>query len=133
VTLVYLIEAGCTRLLWVGKERTLKFFTQIGEEAAQKIAFVCFNMWQPYLTLIEKHCTNALNLLDRFHVVAKLNKARDEVQASEARPLVQDGDEPVLKKSRGCLLKKSKNLTDNPRVKLREVLRYNVKSARSYL
>ena len=137
VTLVYQIEAGCIRLLWVGKERTLesfeKFFTMIGKELAEKIEFVCSDMWKPYLTLIEKHCTNALNILDRFHVVAKLNKALDEVRASEAKKIVQDGYEPVLKKSRWCLLKKPANLTDNQRVKLRDVLRYNLKSVRAYL
>ncbi len=90
-------------------------------------------MWKPYLTLIEKHCTNALNILDRFHVVAKLNKSLDEVRASEAKKMVHDGYEPVLKKSRWCLLKKPENLTDHQRVKLREVLRYNLKSVRAYL
>ena len=104
LTLVYQIEADCVRLLWVGKERTQesfeKFFTLIGKELSEKIEFVCSDMWKPYLTLIEKHCTNALNILDRFHVVAKLNLALDEVRASEARRLVQDGYEPVLKKSR---------------------------------
>ena len=110
-----------------------KFFTLIGKERAEKIEFVCSDMWKPYLTLIEKHCTNALNILDRFHVVAKLNKALDEVRASEAKKMVQDGYEPVLKKSRGCLLKKPENLTGHQRVKLREVLRYNLKSVRAYL
>jgi len=114
----------------------LDLYNRIGgrlKELAEKIEFVCSDMWKPYLTLIEKHCTNALNILDRFHVVAKLNKALDEVRASEARKLVQDGYEPVLKKSRWCLLKKPGNLTDNQRVKLREVLRYNLKSVRAYL
>ena len=71
------------------------FFTLIGQKLAEKI-----------LTLTEKHCTNALNILDRFHVVAKLNKALDKVRASEAKKMVQDGYLPVLKKSRWCLLKK---------------------------
>lgn len=137
LTLVYQIESGCVRLLWVGKERTLesfeKFFTLIGKELAEKIEFVCSDMWKPYLTLIEKHCTNALNILDRFHVVAKLNLALDEVRASEARKLVQDGYEPVLKKSRWCLLKRRVNLTDKQRIKLRDVLRYNLQSVRAYL
>lgn len=137
LTLVYQIEAGCVRLLWVGKERTQesfeKFFTLIGKELAEKIEFVCSDMWKPYLTLIERHCTNALNILDRFHVVAKLNLALDEVRASEARQLVQDGYEPVLKKSRWCLLKRRENLTGNQRVKLRDVLRYNLQSVRAYL
>jgi len=137
LTLVYQIEAGCVRLLWVGKERTQesfeKFFTMIGKELAEKIEFVCSDMWKPYLKLIEKHCTNALNILDRFHVVAKLNLALDEVRASEARRLVQDGYEPVLKKSRWCLLKRRENLTGKQRGKLRDVLRYNLQSVRAYL
>ncbi len=137
LTLVYQIEAGCVRLLWVGRERTQesfeKFFTLIGKELAEKIEFVCSDMWKPYLNLIEKHCTNALNILDRFHVVAKLNLALDEVRASEARQLVQDGYEPVLKKSRWCLLKRRENLTSKQRVKLRDVLRYNLQSVRAYL
>jgi len=137
LTLVYQIEAGCVRLLWVGRERTQesfeKFFTLIGKELSEKIEFVCSDMWKPYLKLIEKHCTNALNILDRFHVVAKLNLALDEVRASEARRLVQDGYEPVLKKSRWCLLKRRTNLTPKQRVKLRDVLRYNLQSVRAYL
>jgi transposase len=137
LTLVYQIEVGCVRLLWVGRERTQesfeKFFTLIGKELAEKIEFVCSDMWKPYLKLIEKHCTNALNILDRFHVVAKLNLALDEVRASEARQLVQDGYEPVLKKSRWCLLKRRENLTSKQRVKLRDVLRYNLQSVRAYL
>lgn len=137
LTLVYQIEAGCVRLLWVGKERTEasfeKFFTLIGKEQAEQIEFVCSDMWKPYLKLIAKHCTNALNILDRFHVVAKMNRAIDEVRAAEARRMIRDGYEPVLKKSRWCLLKRPRNLTDKQRIKLRDVLRYNLKSVRAYL
>ena len=137
LTLVYQIEAGCTRLLWVGEKRTKaafqKFFDLIGTEIAERIEFVCSDMWKPYLDLIKKNCTGALNILDRFHVVAKLNLAIDEIRAGEARQLLQDGYEPVLKKSRWCLLKRPQNLTDTQRIKLREVLRYNLKSVRAYL
>ena len=137
LTLVYQIDAGCVRLLWVGQERTLasfeKFFVMLGKELSEQIEFVCSDMWKPYLKLIAKHCTHALNILDRFHVVAKMNLALDDVRADEARRLVQDGYEPVLKKSRWCLLKRPANLTDNQRVKLRDVLRYNLASVRAYL
>jgi transposase len=137
LTLVYQIESNCTRLLWVGEKRTKeafqKFFDLIGTELAQRIEFVCSDMWKPYLDLIEKNCTNALNILDRFHVVAKLNQAIDEIRAGEARQLIKDGYEPVLKKSRWCLLKRPENLTDTQRIKLRDVLRYNLKSVRAYL
>jgi transposase len=137
LTLVYQIEAGCTRLLWVGKERTHasfeQFFTLIGKELAEKIEFVCSDMWKPYLKVIEKHCVNALNILDRFHVVAKMNLAIDEVRSAEARRMAQDGYEPLLKKSRWCLLKRRTNLTDIQRLKLRDLLRYNLQSVRAYL
>ena len=46
---------------------------------------------------------------------------------------VRNSYEPVLKKSRWCLLKRPANLTDNQRVKLRDVLRYNLASVRAYL
>ena len=41
----------------------------------------------------------------RFHVVAKMNLALDDVRAAEARRMTQDGYEPLLKKSHWCLLK----------------------------
>ena len=53
---------------------------------------------------------------------AKMNLALDDVRAAEARRMVQDGYEPVLKKSRWCVLKRPENLTDKQRVKLREAL-----------
>jgi transposase len=137
LTLVYQIEAGCTRLLWVGKDRTTssfeRFFTLIGQELAGKIEFVCSDMWRPYLDVIARRCPQALNILDRFHIVAKLNKALDEVRAGEARRMVREGYEPVLKKKRWCLLKRPENLTDKQNLSLRELLAYNLKSVRAYL
>ncbi|SDR59806.1 Transposase [Paraburkholderia tuberum] len=104
-----------TRLLWVGQERTkesfAKFFAMIGKPLCEKVEFVCSDMWQPYLEMTARHCPNALNILDRFHIVARMNKAIDEVRADEARRMTRDGYEPVLKKSRWCLLKRRENLT----------------------
>ena len=128
--MVYQIEADCVRLLWVGKDRTMKsfegFFTLIGQDLAGKVEFVCSDMWRPYLEMIARHCPQALNILDRFHRVAKLNKALDEVRAGEARRMVREGYEPVLKKKRWCLLKRPENLTDKQRLSLRELLGYNL-------
>jgi transposase len=89
LTLVYQIDAGLTRLLWVGKERTIEsfegFFTLIGTELASRIEFVCSDMWEPYLKVVREKCSQALNILDRFHIVAKMNKALDEMRAAEYR------------------------------------------------
>ena len=61
------------------------------------------------------------------------SKALDEVRAAEAKRLERDGYEPVLQKSRWCLLKRPENLTDQQTVKLSEVLKYNLRTVRAYL
>lgn len=137
LTLVYQIDAGNTRLLWIGKDRTMKtllrFFHFFGEQRSLKLQYVCSDMWKPYLKVIKKKAANALNILDRFHIVAKLNKAIDEVRAGEHRQLQKDGYEPVLKNSRWCLLKRKENLTEKQEAKLKDLLQYNLKSVRAYL
>ena len=82
---------------------------------------------------IAEFANQALHILDRFHIVAMLNKAIDEVRASEHKQLQADGYEPVLKKSRWCLLKRKENLTEKQEIKLNTVLQYNLKSVRAYL
>src|SRR6202022_3245042 len=137
LTLVYQIEEDCTRLLWIGKDRTVEsfehFFVLIGKQLSEGIEFVCSDMWKPYLRVIRERCTNALNILDRFHIVAKMNEALDDVRAAEARRLAQDGYEPVLTKTRWCVLKRRSNLTDKQRFRLHDLLRYNLKTVRAYL
>jgi transposase len=137
LTLVYQIDLGVTRLLWIGRERTIEsfqeFFKTIGDEVATKIVFVCSDMWEPYLKVIREKCSEAIHILDRFHIVAKMNKALDEVRAGESRRMARDGYLPVLKKSRWLLLKREENLKTEQRLRLRDLLRYNLKSVRAYL
>jgi transposase len=137
LTLVYQIDLGVTRLLWIGRERTIEsfqeFFKVIGDEVAAKIVFVCSDMWEPYLKVIREKCSEAIHILDRFHIVAKMNKALDEVRAGESRRMARDGYLPVLKKSRWLLLKREENLKTEQRFRLRDLLRYNLKTVRAYL
>ena len=62
-----------------------------------------------------------------------MNTALDQVRAGEARRLVRDGYEPVLKKTRWCVLKRRANLTGQQRFRLRDLLRYNLQTVRAYL
>jgi transposase len=137
LTLVYQIDLDVTRLLWVGRERTIEsfqgFFTVIGDELASKIVFVCSDMWEPYLKVIREKCSEALHILDRFHIVANMNKALDEVRAGESRRMAAEGRTPLLKKSRWLLLKREENLKTEQRFRLRDLLRYNLKTVRAYL
>ena len=74
-----------------------------------------------------------MHILDRFHIVAHLNKAIDEVRAGEARELKAKGYEPVLKNSRWWFLKRTENLSVKQAEKLADVPRYNLRTVRAYL
>jgi transposase len=137
LTLVYQIEDGMKRLLWVARDRTeqslREFFRTLAGETRESIRFVCSDMWQPYLNAIAEQLSEAVHVLDRFHIMKKMNEAIDEVRRSEAARLNRDGYEPVLKHSRWCLLKRRENLTEKQTVKLSELLQYNLASVRSHL
>ena len=126
LTLVYQLDSDQRRLLYIGKKRTVKsllrFFWKLGREKCARIEYVCSDMWRPYLKVIRKKVPQALHILDRFHIVALLNKAVDEVRREEVRQLQADGFEPVLSKSKYCLLKREENLTLGQAKRLDEVL-----------
>jgi transposase len=50
-SVVYQIDLDVTRLLWMGRERTIEsfrgFFAVIGDELASTIVFICSDMWEP--------------------------------------------------------------------------------------
>jgi transposase len=137
LTVVYQIDQGYRRLLWVGRDRTKatlrRFFKMFGKTRSRALRFICSDMWKNYLHVVKENASQALNILDRFHVVAKLNKAVDEVRAKEARELARNGHQPLLKHTRWCFLKRKENRTVNQRRKLREVLRHPLRTVRAFL
>lgn len=137
LTVVYQIDKHCKRLLWCGEARTEKtitaFFDWFGEEKSALLKFVCSDMWKPYLKVIARRAGNALNILDRFHIAKKLNEGIDQVRRNETAVLIKRGKAVVLKHSRWCFLKNPENLTDNQKVKLKELLACNLKTIRAYL
>jgi transposase len=136
-TLVYQLDEGRKRLLWVGKDRTVKtalgFFVLFGKERCKDIKFVCTDMWRPYLKVIAKMLPHALNILDRFHIMKKFNEAIDAVRRQETEKLKKEGRMPVLSNSRWLLLKRPENLTDSQKPRLKELLSFNLKSVKAYL
>jgi transposase len=137
LTVVYQINEGCKRLLWAGRGRTEEtlrvFFSYFGEERSAALKFICSDMWKPYLKVIAEKAQGALNILDRYHIMVNISKAIDKVRAGEARKLREEGYEPVLKHSRWCILKRPENRTEKEDTKLADLLRYNLKTVKSYL
>jgi transposase len=85
------------------------------------------------LKVIGERLGGAIHVLGRSHLMKRFGKALDEIRAEEAKRLKRDGYEPVLKKSRWCLLKRPEDLTDEQTVKLAELLKYNLRTVRAYL
>jgi transposase len=136
LTVVYQIDQGVRRLLWIGRDRTEKtlgcFFDWFGKERSDLVRYVCTDMWEPYLKVVRVKAQNAINILDRFHIMSKLNKKLDEVRRWEIRILKAKGIE-VLKGSRWCFLKRPAKLTDKQCEKLNDLLVMNLRSVKSYL
>lgn len=136
LTLVYQIDAGLKRLLYIGNKREartlLRFFHDMGTDWCNGIQFVCTDMWQPYLKVIKKKLSNALNILDRFHIVKKLNERVNDVRIEEVKRMRAEGYEEILKNTKYCFLKNPENMTDKQEVRLKDVLQYDLKSVRAY-
>ena len=79
LTLVYQIEDGMKRLLWVARDRTEQslrgFFQYLSDAERQTIRFVCSDMCQAYLNVIAEQLGQAIHVLDRFHIMKKMNEA----------------------------------------------------------
>ena len=137
VTLVYQIDENHKRLLWVGEKREEKtldgFFTWFGKERTASIEAICSDMWKPYIKVIRNRASDAIHVLDRFHIMGNMGKAIDKVRAEEARKMESDGYEPILKKTRFLLLKRPENLTGHQEIKLNDLVKYNLRSVRAYL
>ena len=137
LTLVYQLDEGRKRLLYVAKDRTEAslngFFNILDEKVTAGIKFACTDMLPAYLSVLKARASRTLNILDRFHIAKKFGEAIDKVRAEETRQMKADGYEPILKSSRWCLLKRKDNLTKKQTVKLRELLQYNLQSVKAYL
>lgn len=137
LTLVYQLDSGQKRLLHIAPKRTVKsflsFFRLLGRGGYGSIDYVCSDMWKPYLKVIRKKLPNAMHILDRFHIVAKLNKAVDEVRRAEVKRLSLEGYEDALKHTKYCFLKNEENLTQKQKLRLDDVLQLDLKSVRAYL
>ena len=64
LTLVYQIDQGMKRLLWVAKDRTeqslREFFEILGRPKSAYLKFTCSDMWQPYLNVLREQAQKAI-------------------------------------------------------------------------
>jgi len=135
LTVIYQIDAGCRRLLWIGKrrsERTLRRgLKELGPEFVKGLRFVCSDMWRPYLKVIAGQADQAL---DRFHITMHMNQAVDEVRRAESTRLRAKSKDQAkrLKNMRWSLLRKGSRVRGHAREKLNALLASKLATARAW-
>lgn len=137
LTVVYQLCGDIRRLLYVGKRRekeTLNaFLDEMGESWCEGIKYVCTDMWKAYVTVVGNRLSDALHILDRFHIVKLLNEAVDKVRREEAAKLRKEGVD-LLKGMKYAFLKRPENLTEKQEERLRLALNKPwLATARAYL
>jgi len=138
LTVIYQIDAGCRRLLWIGKrrsEKTLRLgLKTLGPELVKGLCFVCSDMWKPYLNVLAAEASQALHVLDRFHITQHMNQAVDEVRRAEGNRLkAKSKDEAKqLKNMRWPLLRKGSRVRGKARQKLNALIASKLDTARAW-
>jgi transposase len=138
LTVIYQIDAGCRRLLWIGKRRSEKTLRrglkELGPEFVKGLRFVCSDMWKPYLKVIADQAGQALHVLDRFHITMHMNQAVDEVRRTESTRLRARSKDQAkrLKNMRWSLLRKGSRVRGHAREKLHALLASKLATARAW-
>lgn len=136
LTLIYQIDAGSRRLLWVGAKRTKATLRQgldvLGSKVVAGLRFVCSDMWKPYLSVIAERASKALHVIDRFHISLHLNKALDQVRRAESSRLRGRPGAQKLKKMRWKLLRRGSRVRGKAREKLESLLASKMATGRAW-
>jgi len=138
LTVIYQIDRGCRRLLWVGRRRTeatlRRGLKALGAEVVKGLHFVCSAMWKPYLNVIAAQAGQALHVLDRFHISSHLNQALDQVRRAESARLRAQSSQSAqrLKHMRWPLLRRLSRVRGRARQRLNALLASKLATARAW-
>lgn len=128
ITVLYQIDAGMRRLLWVGMTRRQATLARGLRELEKRkaglckgIKVVCSDMWKPFLKVIRERLPQALNVLDPFHIAQHLNRGVDEVRRKE-QSRMNKAQKAMVKGSRFLFLKRGTRVRGVARRKLEAAL-----------
>jgi transposase len=138
LTVIYQIDAGCRRLLWVGKRRSAATLRRglkaLGKDVVGGLRFVCSDMWKPYLKVLAERASQALHVLDRFHITSHLNGAVDQVRRAESSRLRtrRQAEAQRIKHLRWPLVRRGSRVRGRARQKLNALLVSKLATARAW-
>jgi transposase len=139
LTVIYQIDSECRRLLWVGPRRTQatlrRGLAELGPEVIGGLRFVCSDMWQPYLKVLAAKASQALHILDRFHITSHLNQAVDQVRRAESGRLRATASPQAarLKSMRWKLLRRGHRVRGKARSQLHALAASKLATARAWI
>ncbi len=135
-TVIYQVDEHCKRLLWIGKRRSARALRRglktLGIDNLASVRVVVSDMWRPYLAMARKRLSQAVHILDRFHITALLNQAVDKVRRSENYALTGHRRKERLKNTRWLLLKPYAKVRGHAREHLDRVIHSTLKTARAW-
>lgn len=80
-----------TKRCFLGSDRTEEsfrgFFKILPESTLKGIQYVCSDMWSNYLKVAMEEAGQAVQIIDRFHVMEKFNEMVNAVRAIETKQL----------------------------------------------
>ena len=99
------------------KEYLIKYFMSWTKEQRAKVKIFSMDMWSPYKSVAKTVFPNAKIVVDKFHLVAKMNKALDEIR-KKVQNEVGDISRKKFYMSRKLLKKRGEDLKEKDHQKL---------------
>jgi transposase len=148
------VDHDTGRLLWAApghdRETLAEFFHLLGPERCAKIALVSADAAKWIKAAVDRHCPNAVQCADPFHVIAWATEALDEERRTAwnnaagrvkavprhqrgSRNNAATGEARSFKQARYALWKNPENLTDNQRLQIDWIAKTDPRLYRAYL
>lgn len=116
------------------KEPLVECLNKLGKEALSNIECVAMDMHKPFIEAVKKVVPDAGKKIafDKFHVIAHLTKAVNQVRRQEHAALVEDGEDS-LKGSRFLWITAKENLTEKQEVSFEAIKHIAVKTSQAWM
>jgi transposase len=118
--LTNVIDVDIRKVVWNAKGRTKdvmdKYYKAIGKENCEAIDSIAMDGARSYISSAQEYAVNALIVCDKFHIVAKVNRAVDDTRKHELKKARKQDNHELVDlincKQRFILLKKRNNLSE---------------------
>lgn len=130
ITIISCPKSGRVWEVGLGRKQsdTEKLLEGLGEQIGlDQVQAVSIDMWKAYINAVQACLPGASIIHDKFHIIAWLNKALDQVRRAEVKT------QPVLKKTRYTWLKNTENHTVKQADSFERISQMNLKTSQAWL